>query len=59
MMNSAGFIKGMAAGIVLGACATMIADPISDRQRNKMRRRTEGMFRNLGNIVDTALDMFR
>lgn len=59
VMNSAGFIKGMAAGIVLGACATMIADPISDRQRNKMRRRTEGMFRNLGNIVDTALDMFR
>ena len=58
-MNSAGFIKGMAAGIVLGACATMIADPISDRQRSKMRRRTEGMFRNLGNIVDTALDMFR
>ena len=59
MMNSRGFIKGMAAGIVLGACATMIVDPVSDRQRNRMRRKTEGMFRNLGNIVDTALDMFR
>lgn len=59
MMNSQGFVKGMAAGIVLGACATMIVDPVSDRQRNKMRRKTEGMFRNLGNIVDTALDMFR
>lgn len=58
-MNSRGFIKGMAAGIVLGACATMIVDPVSDRQRNKMRRRTEGMFRNLGNIIDTALDIFR
>jgi hypothetical protein len=58
-MSSQGFIKGMAAGIVLGACATMIMDPVSDRQRNKMRRKTEGMFKNLGNIVDTALDMFR
>ncbi len=58
-MSSQGFIKGMAAGIVLGACATMIVDPVSDRQRNKMRRRTEGMFKSLGNIVDTALDMFR
>lgn len=58
-MCSQGFIKGMAAGIVLGACATMVADPISDRQRNRMRRKTEGMFKNLGNIVDTAIDMFR
>ena len=59
MMSSKGFMKGMAAGIVLGACATMIVDPVSDRQRNRMRRKTEGMFRSLGNIVDTALDMFR
>ena len=58
-MSSQGFVKGMATGIVLGACATMIMDPVSDRQRNKMRRKTEGMFKNLGNIVDTALDMFR
>ena len=58
-MSSQGFIKGMAAGIVLGACATMLVDPVSDRQRNKMRRRTEGMFKSLGNIMDTALDMFR
>ena len=58
-MSSQGFIKGMAAGIVLGACATMMMDPISDRQRNKMRRKTEGMFKNLGNIVDSAMDIFR
>lgn len=58
-MSSRGFIRGMAAGIVLGACATMLVDPVSDRQRHKMRRRTEGMFKSLGNIMDTALDMFR
>lgn len=58
-MNSQGFIKGMAAGMVLGACAAMVVDPISDRQRHKMYRKTEGMFRNIGNIIDTAMDMFR
>lgn len=58
-MCSHGFIKGMAAGLVLGACATMVVDPVSDRQRNKMRRKTEGMFRSVGSIIDTALDMFR
>ena len=59
MMNSRGFLKGMAAGVILGACATMIVDPVSDRQRHKMRRKTEGMFRNFGNIIDTAMDMLR
>ncbi len=58
-MSSQGFIKGMAAGMLLGACATMIVDPVSDRQRNKMRRKTEGMFRSIGNIIDTAMDMIR
>lgn len=59
MMNSRGFIKGMAAGVVLGACATMLADPVSDRQRHKMQRKTEGMFKSLGNIIDSAVDMLR
>lgn len=58
-MKSRGFIKGMAAGVILGACATMIVDPVSDRQRHKMRRKTEGMFKSFGNIIDTAMDMLR
>lgn len=52
------FIKGMAAGLVLGACATMLVDPVSDRQRHKMHKKTEGIFRSIGNIIDTATDMF-
>ena len=59
MMHSHGFIKGMAAGLVLGACATMLCDPVSDRQRHRMQRKTEGVFRNIGNILDSALDMIR
>lgn len=58
-MSSQGFLKGMAAGMVLGACAAIVADPISDRQRHKMYRKTEGMFRSLGNIIDTAVDMLK
>lgn len=58
-MSSQSFIKGMATGLVIGACATMMMDPVSDRQRNKLRKRTEGMFRNLGNIMDSALDIFK
>ncbi len=58
-MNSQGFVKGMAAGLVLGACAAMLVDPVSDRQRHRMYKKTEGMFRNIGNVIDTAFSMMR
>lgn len=58
-MRTHGFLKGMAAGLVLGACATMICDPVSDRQRHRMQRKTEGVFRSIGNIIDNAIDMIK
>jgi len=54
---SGGFIKGMAIGLAVGACVTMAIDPVSDRQRHKMRRKTEGFFKNVGNIIDSAINI--
>ena len=59
ILSCQGFIKGMAAGMVIGACAAMVVDPVSDRQHRKMQKKTEGMFKNIGNIIDTAMDMIR
>lgn len=47
----------MATGMVVGAAVTMMADPISDKQRRKFVKKTEGVFRNLGGIIDNAMDM--
>ena len=45
MMNiSAGFFKGMATGLVVGAAVTMMTDPMSDKQRKKIVKKTEGVF---------------
>ena len=57
-MSNAGFLKGMAAGLLLGACATMLVDPGSDRQRHKLMRKTEGVFKSIGGVIDTAVGMF-
>ncbi|MCR4693055.1 MAG: hypothetical protein K5664_04150 [Firmicutes bacterium] len=57
MMSSGGFMKGMAAGVLLGACAAMIVDPVSDKQKRKMQKKTEGVFRNIGNIIDSAISI--
>ena len=43
-MDSSGFVKGMAAGLVVGAAAAMIIDPISDRQKNKIKRKTKAFY---------------
>lgn len=48
----------MAAGLVLGAAATMLVDPVSDRQRHKLMRKTEGVFKSIGGVIDTAMSMF-
>ena len=57
MHNASGFIKGMATGLVVGAAVTMIADPMSDRDRHKIVKKTEGIFKNIGSVIDTTLGM--
>lgn len=59
MSNISGFLKGMATGLVVGAAATMVFDPISDRERKKLAKKTEGIFKNIGSVIDTAVDMAR
>lgn len=56
--SSAGFFKGVTAGLVIGAAVTMLTDPVSDRQRSRLARRTEGVFKNMGDMIDTAIGMF-
>ena len=55
-MNNSQFFKGIGIGLVIGAGMTMLIDPVTDRQRNKLVRKTEGMFKNMGEMV---VSMFR
>ncbi len=56
-MSTATFVKGLTAGLALGAAAAMVFDPISDKQRRKLKRKTEGVFRSIGSVIDTAIDI--
>lgn len=58
-MSSSGFATGMAAGLIVGAAAAIIADPINERQKNKIKRKTKGVFRSIGSVIDTAMDIVR
>lgn len=56
---SLGFFKGMAAGMAVGAAAAIVMDPITDRQRRKIQRKTEGVFKSIGGVIDAAMDIVR
>lgn len=58
-MNNSQFFKGIGTGLVIGAALTMLMDPVTDRQRNKLVKKTEGMFRNMGEMVDSVVGMFK
>ncbi len=59
MANYSGFVKGVATGLVVGAAVTMMTDPVSDRQRHKIQKKTEGVFKSIGGGIDTAMDIMR
>jgi gas vesicle protein len=58
-MNHSGFMKGMATGLVVGAAVTMITDPLTDRQRHQIAKKTEGVFKSVGSVIDTAMDIMK
>ncbi len=58
-MQYSGFLKGVAAGMVVGAAVTMLVDPVTDKQRHKIKKKTEGVFRSIGSVIDTAVDIMR
>lgn len=59
MTRTTGFISGITTGLLVGAAITMIVDPVSDRQRHKLQRKTEGVFKSIGGVIDTAMEIMR
>lgn len=52
-------MKGMATGLAVGAAVAMITDPMSERERHKIAKKTEGIFKSIGSVIDTAVHMMR
>lgn len=57
-LASTSFFKGITTGLVIGAAITMLTDPVTDRQRNRLVKKTEGVFKNMGGMIDSAISMF-
>ena len=51
------FIKGTLVGFAVGAAVGVMTDPLSDRERRKISKKTEGIFRNIGSIVSLVFSI--
>mgnify|MGYP000007795137 FL=1 len=52
------FLKGTLVGFAVGAAVGVMTDPLSDRERRKISKKTEGIFRNIGSVMDNIIDIF-
>lgn len=54
-MNPITFLTGVTTGAVVGAAVTMLCDPISDRQRRRLKKKTRGLIRSLDHSMATMI----
>jgi len=54
-MSGKMFISGLVTGAVIGAAAGMIADPLKDKQKKKLARHADGVFKNIGCALDSII----
>ncbi len=58
MARYTGFLSGIAAGMIAGSAVTLMLDP-SKKDRQKLQKKAEGVFRSIGSMIDTAVGMRR
>ncbi len=56
-MSTKSFVTTLAAGLVVGAIAGMMVDPIDDKTHKKMYKSKNNMFKTIGTLVDNIMDM--
>lgn len=58
-MNTGAFVKGMLAGAVIGMGVTMVANPMDERDKRRLAKRTNRVFTTIGSIADNVLDVMK
>ena len=52
-MSTVGFLKGLITGAAVGGAAALIFDPITPRQRKRVKKQAYAMWRNMSAAADT------
>lgn len=55
-MHPITFLTGVTTGAVVGAALTMLCDPITDRQRRRLKKKTRCLIRGLDHSMGTIIN---
>ncbi len=58
MSKAINFAAGVATGAAIGMAVGAILDPISDKDKKILRKKTSHMFKAIGTAIDNLVDMF-
>ena len=58
-MSTMGFVKGLVAGAAVGTAAMLMFDPITPRQRRRVKRQACAAWRNISHVADEVVHMKR
>lgn len=57
MSKAINFTAGMAAGAVIGMAVGALLDPINDKQKKQLEKKSSHLFKALGTTIDNLVDI--
>ncbi len=58
MSKAINFTAGMATGAAIGMAIGAILDPINDKEKKMMQKKSSHIFKTIGTTIDGFIDMF-
>jgi gas vesicle protein len=59
MNSKATFVTGIVAGTMVGVGATMLINPLDEKDKKRIAKNTSHMFTAMGQMADRVVDMYR
>lgn len=58
-MNTGSFVKGMVTGAVIGMGISVVANPMDERDKRRIAKKTSKIFTTIGSIADNMIDAMK
>ena len=58
-MSKTSFITGIMTGMAVGVGASMMINPMDEKDRKKLKKNTSQVFTTLGAVADRVIDMYK
>jgi len=58
-MSKGGFVAGIVTGMAVGVGASMLINPMDEKDKKKIKKNASQMFTTIGTVADHVIDMYK